>query len=86
MSGKRQKARRAKQKREKAQRQRAIAHAAPGVATEVALMVDRIAQYTRNADDHSGAAEAARQRLRELARTIEQMLNPSLRAHRISKS
>ncbi|WIX82871.1 hypothetical protein QRX50_19895 [Amycolatopsis carbonis] len=72
MSGKQQKARRARQKRQKAQRQRATGHAAPGVATELALMVERFAQYTANSDDNSGAAEAARQRLRELARTIEQ--------------
>lgn len=72
MSGKRQKARRAKLKRDRAQRQRAIAHAVPGVGTEVALMVDRFAHYAGNSNDYSGAAEAARQRLRELARTVEQ--------------
>lgn len=72
MSGKRQKTRRARQKRDKAQRQRAAAHAVPGVVAEVALMVDRFAEYAKNYDDYSGAAEAARRQLRELARTIEQ--------------
>ncbi|QKV74245.1 hypothetical protein [Amycolatopsis sp. Hca4] len=72
MSGKRQKAHRARQKREKAQRRRALPHAVPGVVTEMAVIADRFAQYVENSDGYLGAAEAARQRLRELAQTIAQ--------------
>ncbi|MFD5092780.1 hypothetical protein ACFWMR_19420 [Amycolatopsis thailandensis] len=41
------------------------------MATEMVVIANRFAQYVENFDGYSGAAEAARQRLGELAQTIE---------------